>query len=139
MTQDIDQFNKYVAITLSQLYESFPVKIILDSRKISGQWDAKRHNKNLWVSDLEPEIQVAHATIEWLVDNRFVHADSISDRGHFYGCALTISGLKLLNSIPEGVQHSTETLGQRLIREIQEGGIDAAKGLIIQSFTSGLG
>ena len=139
MTQNIDLFNEYVAIILSQLYESFPLKQGLMAHQISSHRVKHDIGSEPLPYGKQPlETEIAADTIAWLVDNGYVHTDSWT-RFHFYGCTLTKSGLELLNSVPEGVQQPAETLGESLARLLNEGGMDAAKGLVTQFLTSGLG
>ena len=147
MTQNIDLFNEYVAIILSRLYENFPVRHNLKAWEITGHTRPKGYGNPFYSrkddsedvdEEKQKQMQIAFSTIDWLVENGYVRAH---ERGGLQGngCMLTEKALKLLNSIPEGVQQPEETLGETLARLLKEGGRDAAKGLVTQLFTSGLG
>ena len=122
---------------MSQLYEDFPVKQVVDARLISGQWEKYEAKKSSWIEENEPETVVAAHTIAWLVDNGFVHADEISFSVRFLGCTLTRSGLELLKSTPKSIQ-TQETSGEYLVRLVREGSMEAAKGLVPQLLSLGL-
>ena len=139
MRQNIDLFNEYVAIILIQLYGSFPLKQTVTAHQISSH--RVEHDV---VSEPLPrgkyprETEIAADTIAWLVDNGYVHTDSWT-RFYFYGCALTKSGLELLNSIPDSLQEPEETFGERLIRLVGEGSMDAAKVMVTRLLTLEIG
>ena len=146
MTQNIDLFNEYVAIILGRLYENFPVRQDLMAWEISGHTRPKGYGDIFYSrkddsedvdEEKQKQMRIAFSTIDWLVENGYVRA---LQRGGLQvnGCMLTEKALKLLNSIPDGVQQPDETFGKILARLIKEGGIDAAKGLVTQLFTSGL-
>ena len=145
MTQNIDLFNEYVAIILGRLYENFPVRQDLMAWEISGHTRPKGYGDIFYSGkddsedlDKQKQMQIAFSTIDWLVENGYVRA---LERGGLQvnGCMLTEKALKRLNSLPDGVQQPEETFGEILARLLKEGGMDAAKGLVAQSFASGLG
>ena len=130
--QNIDLFNKYVALILAQLYESFPVKEHLNIYKITGLSEAHHHPIEILHapdgSKLK-EAQVAASTIDWLVENGYIRADEQLYPVDYMGCVLTTKGLKLLQAVPDSVQ-ITEPPGGKLVRLIKEGSIDLAKDFV---------
>ena len=124
--QNIDLFNEYAARILAQLYEIFPSKQTLDARTISGHTDVNRFGIICAPDGSESkEARLAYDTIEWLVHNGYVRADSLLDGRLAYGCRLTEQGRKVLRAVPEKVQN-TETRGRKLVRLIKESSIEAA-------------
>lgn len=136
MTQNIDLFNKYVAIILSQLYENFPIKRDLDGFQISG-FTVEECVQILASEGAEPkEVRVACYTIEWLVENGYIRALHGS-YNLFQRCGLTEKGLAVLRSTPASLQQPDETFGDSLVRLLKEGSMDAAKGMVTQLLTPG--
>ena len=126
MMQNIELFNEYVARILAQLYESFPVKVSLHADQFSSFSDR---------SQQQMEELVAYSTIEWLVDNGYVHADERIPRSSCYGCTLTDKGLKVLQATPDSVQipdgvQTKETFGEKLVHLINKGAVEVAKDIV---------
>ncbi len=137
---NIELFNAYTAIILSQLYESFPVKCDLDVRTISGH-DEFDDFGAICAPDgrRSKQAEVAFSTIEWLIDNGYIQASDKRYPLGFSCCTLSQAGLNLLNAVPEGVQ-GKETFGARLIRLTREGSAtfiaEAVKTLLTQALSS---
>ena len=137
--QNIDLFNEYVAIILSRLYERFPVRQDLPAWQISGQRNPAEYGKVLPTNKAESnKMEVAFFTVDWLVENGYVRARNGAIL-RFNGCVLSEKGLELLNSTPDSLQQSKETIGESLIRLLKEGSKDAAKGVVTQLLTLGIG
>ena len=120
--QNIELFDQYAALILSQLYESFPVKRGLETRQLTGEYGA------ICAPDGRPskEVEVAYATIEWLAETGYIRTESSRHLFGCSGCVLTSLGLHLLKATPESVKVK-EAIGDKLVRLVQDGSIDLAK------------
>lgn len=138
MTQNIDLFNEYAAIILSQLYESFPVKTEVSAFQVSGMTRQEfRRLRSIERADPQRMV-VACSTIEWLLESDYIRGCRFVHRT-FEHCVLTDKGLRVLRSTPESLQKPREPFGESLIRLVQEGSMDAAKGLVTRLLTLEIG
>ena len=125
--QNIELFDQYVALILSQLYESFPVKRGLETRQLTGHTESNEYGA-ICAPDGRPskEVEVAYATIEWLAETGYIRTESSRHLFGCSGCVLTSLGLHLLKATPESVKVK-EAIGDKLVRLVREGSIDLAK------------
>ena len=138
MTQNLDLFNEYVAIILSQLYESFPVKTEISAFQISGM-TTEEFSRIRSTEGAEPQrMEVACSTIEWLLESDYIRGCRFVHRV-FEHCVLTDKGLRVLRSTPESLQKPKEPFGESLIRLVKEGSMDAAKGIVTRLLTLEIG
>ena len=134
---NIDRFDHYAALVLSQLYADFPVKADVDVRTLTGHSDTDEFGALVAPNGKESrEARIAYATIEWLIDTGFVRAAEPQHPIGFRACVLTAEGLKLLKATPASV-HLTETVGDKLIRFVKEGALDLAKDLVKSALALG--
>ena len=127
MTRNIELFDEYAARILSRLYERFPVKCGLDAREITGHTDADDFGAIVAPDGrASKEAEIAYATIEWLAETGYLRADDAHPPYGYRSCVLSARGLELLKATPQSVR-VTETLGEKLIRLVAEGSMDAAK------------
>ena len=127
---NIDRFDKYVALTRSEPYGQFPVKTDLDVRKLTGHSDMDDFGTICAPNGKESrDAQIAYATVEWLIDTGYVRAKESNYPIGFRQCVLTAEGLKPLKATPGSVQ-ITETVGDKLVRFVNEGAFDLAKELL---------
>ena len=123
---NIDRFDKYVALILSELYGQFPVKTDLDVRKLTGHSHMDDFGTICAPNGKESrDAKIAYATIEWLIDTGYVRAKEPRHPIGFRQCVLTAEGLKLLKATPSSVQ-ITETVGDKLVRHVKENALDLA-------------
>ncbi|WP_275098085.1 hypothetical protein [Sedimenticola hydrogenitrophicus] len=124
---NIELFNEYTARILGRLYASFPEKITLDPRQISG------HDQVDDFGRLEKPAEHCLATLQWLAEAGLIRTDGC-DRHYCRACVLTPKGLHLLNAVPDSLQGKTP-LGARLAALIGEGAIDLAKEAVKTAIT----
>lgn len=127
MSRNIDLFDEYVAIIFSQLYESFPIKSLLDVRQLTGHTDSDEFGR-LCAPNGRPskESEIAYATIEWLRDSGFIRAGEPNYPLAFQKCVLTTQGLEVLKATPESIQ-AKGSIGDKLVRFVREGSLELAK------------
>lgn len=113
---NIDQFNQITGRVFAELYEAFPSKVSLSPKKI--------------VEDSDIDWNVANASIAWLREYGYLHADSETLSGDFNGSVLTPKGLAILNAVPDSLEVK-ESYGALLA--------NAAKDTIVEQGKKGLG
>lgn len=123
-------FDEYAARVFGLLYESFPAKRRLDTRRLTGHADEDEKGTIL-SPDGRPskDVEVAWATIEWLVETGYIRSKDSYYLRSFSGCVLTAEGLRLLKRTPDSVA-LRESAGDKLSRMVREGALDLAKDVL---------
>lgn len=136
--QNIALFDGYVAAILARLFESFPVKLGLDAREISGDMAVDDFG-NVVGADGRPSrrFAIALATVEWLGEAGYIR---VGDRGAFGWSAVALSpaGLELLKACPESLKVK-ESIGERIVRFVREGSLELAREAAKAALAAGVG
>ncbi|ENP8319890.1 hypothetical protein ACEH85_004190 [Vibrio vulnificus] len=135
MENNIQKFDRIVALIFAELYRKFPVRssvcvYTLFDCKESGYW-----NEGIWY---EPE-DFANSdrefyvhTVKWLIDSGYV----IGTIEHHNNSNITLSmkGLQLLKSVPNSLDSSV-SLGEQLLSVVNSGAKDSAAQLISRALS----
>jgi hypothetical protein len=128
IVNNIDIFKAISALAFAQLYDSFPVKVVITPSEL-----AVRLGDEFWEESQEPDTDnvsvskyvrnrspagIARPTIEWLASAGFITYERYSDNS-FRGVCLTAKGLE---SIESGAER-----GNRLLKAAKEITQDALK------------
>ncbi len=127
---NIEIFNRIVAITLVNLYELFPRKILLRADEV-GYHAAEGVNVEDALSTI---VEIAQDSIEFLVTEGFIRYDD-SDKtladlpSDFLNASLTMRGLALLGVTPKGVDETIDRrpLIDQLKNAVKSGVVDGVK------------
>lgn len=134
--RNIEIFNQVVALTLLQLYESFPDPIEIDPEKLGGEV-AKE------ASSMEEAFGIVASTageaIEFLAEEGFLRYRSdfqTMAKLTFPGARLSPRGLALLGSVPEAVREEKDrsSFSQRLKSAVEKGASETLAATIAQLF-----
>lgn len=134
--RNIKIFNQVVALTLLQLYESFPDPIEIDPGTIGAEV-AKEANT------MEEAFGVVATTageaIEFLAEEGFLRYRpdfQAMDKRTFQKARLSLRGLALLGSVPEAVREENDRLPivQRLKSAVEKGASETLAATICQLF-----
>ena len=102
--KNIDEFNRYVALIMGDLYESFPVKKDI---ALSSYPNAENNFYDAFDSMI-----IATSTAQFLCEEGFIKCESIDDQS-LKSTILTTKGLAALSKTPESVK-SKQTIGEKL-------------------------
>lgn len=136
---NIDLFDEYTAKIFAALYDAFPRKIVLDARILCGH-----EGTDDFGQVVNPEgrpsaqFEVAMATIDWLRETGYIRADDSKAFGAT-GAVLTASGLMVLKATPESLRPTAESIGEKLIRNVREGSLGAARETAKAAISAGVG
>jgi len=117
LKNNMDDFNKCIAVVFDLLYKEFPIetKIIVDDLV-----------KN---TDIDTEIsQIYFATIRFLEQEGFIHCKK-AVYGGFNGVVLTAKGLSVLNITPDAIKKK-ETIAKRISSALKTGSKEAVRVVI---------
>ncbi len=138
MLMNIELFDEYVARILSHLYESFPIKVHLDARSITGHEEIDEMGQPLDErGQPSKRFDICLATIDWLVDSGYIRTDGRGQYGYDLA-VLTARGLEVLKATPESVKVKI-SIGEKLVRLVKEGSIDMAKEAAKAAIAVGVG
>ena len=112
---NMDDFNKCVAVVFDLLYKEFPIEteIIVDNL-------AKNVNEEI--------SKIYFATIRFLEQERFIHCKK-AVYGGFVGVVLTAKGLSVLNITPDSIKKK-ETIANRISNALKTGSKEAVRVVI---------
>lgn len=134
--KNIELFDEYAARIFVELYQSFPVKIFVDARKLCGHEEIDDFGRILdGRGEPSKPFEIAHATIAWLKDTGYVRGEDM----HAWGLSqavLSPMGLAVLKSVPSSLKVS-ETTGDRLAKLVRDGSYDGAKDLVKSAIAAG--
>lgn len=120
MCQNIEQFEIYSAVILTDLYRKFPVPIALDSRTLSGHHDTNEFGQVMDEQGNPSAAQkIALHTIKWLLDEGYLKAKEPPAQYVYTQCVLTAKGLNAFNYQPP---HAKKRLGDQLIDQLKHQG-----------------
>lgn len=103
---NIDQFNYYSAVILSELYQSFPVPVDIELSKF--------HKDQENQDDYFNQIVIACATARFLQDEGFIKSHKIDDYGRIAHTVLTTKGLAALSKTPDVIDANKKSIGERI-------------------------
>lgn len=134
MSDNIERFNKYAAITFAKLYENFPSPVDLDARELVTGSPQTENDDKAQARDLaeNAEVRFACDCLRWLMDNGYIKAPNPMDRNmtRIRRAVATPATLQALSSEPDG----KERLGDRIVTALREGAMDgirdASKGVV---------
>lgn len=124
---NIETFNTIVGLVFADLYEAFPIPILLrpqDYARKAGLCSASGSPCT------DKEWEPASATIRWLILENYIHSpEKVLDGRDVQHCVLTLNGLRVL-STPQSLEKQ-ESFGAGLARVAKsgvEGGIKSSIG-----------
>lgn len=138
MCTNIELFDEYTGRMLAELYQSFPMPVQLDIRKVSGHINIDEFGMVLDEhGDPSKEADIALATLEWLIESGYLKTrDARSNYG--YGrCVLTAKGLEILKASPESLKEK-KYLGDMLVTAVTSGTTDAIKEMAKMIISQGI-
>lgn len=132
METNIDQFNKYTAITFAKLYESFPTPVMLVPLEMAGfvEDDIDGFGK------LPDEANICKSTIKWLCDAEYIWSSG-GDNYAIAGARLSPKGLEALKSIPSSLKDK-KPIGEQLMSASKTGASELYKGLVNLALSEGI-
>lgn len=131
-------FDEYVARILATLYESFPVRIRLDARQISGMLEEDEFGVPIDERGKPSKaFDICMATIEWLIDTGYINSKDKDQYGYSW-CVLTARGLEILKAVPESVKVQS-SVGDKLVQLIKGGSIELAREAAKTAISAGIG
>lgn len=119
---NIDNFNKITSALFAKLYKEFPVKC-----------------KHLAYNDFCSEFdfdecqEIFTASIEFLEHEGFIRYSANSGSGHFGNVVLTLKGLSALQKIPSTIDKTKESIGESLVKRVEENSWQIATNLATQA------
>lgn len=122
---NIDEFNKAVAMILTRLYDAFPHQIPMDFG--SDDEDADTAKVVFYMS-----------TMKFLEQEGFIRYKSQRLSGAYNDVSLTMKGLQILNNIPESLKEK-KTIASHLKSVFKEGSKSAMRSAIDMVFKEALG
>lgn len=136
-TTNFEVFNRIALHALVRLFEVFPERLDIDSRRIGVDAkpdDPDETNEEIWLN-----MMLGYDTITWLEEEGFITVRSKTLDSQFHGVRLTLSGLTLLGYQPptlEGGEDYTN-FAEKGAKVLQEGGRAAAVNLVKDLFLRG--
>lgn len=139
MSDNIERFNKYAAITFAKLYENFPSPVDLDARELATGLPQTENDDKAQARDLagNDEVRFACDCLRWLMDNGYIKAPNPMDRNmtRIRRAVATPATLQALASEPDG----KERLGDRIVTAIRKGALDGIRDASKSVVGNGLG
>ncbi|WP_324172000.1 hypothetical protein [Sulfurimonas sp.] len=121
-------FDCFTGRILGELYESFPVKKVLDIRSFDTEPCVEFYKTS--PHDME---EILKGTIEFLEENELITFDRSKNGwqgGFFSGATLSLKGLQLLKKAPKSIEKDYESIGDKLIKAVKEQGIHRASTIV---------
>jgi hypothetical protein len=116
MQTNQERANVLIGAVFAQLLPAWPMHVHLGVRRISQIAFDSREQKDLLT---------ALSLVQWLSDEGYIRFKSIGD-AVFHQSILTEKGLRVLNSVPDGIT-SKESFGEQLEKAAEDMGKDVAK------------
>lgn len=137
MAQNIDDFNRGVALILAHLYARFPIPAMLKVAELDPHGDLLPEESER----REARHAVYGAAVEFLRDEGYLrYTNHVGGRALFSHVVLTSKGLAALQKTPEAILTApSKTIGDALIDVTHDLLKDSAKELIRQAIRMVLG
>lgn len=141
-TRNIDRFNEITGLIFGQLYEAFPIPIVLRPRLIGieereGAVEGAGIAAAMGVEAQSEEVILFKHSVTWLIQAEYLkstHYDIGS--GYFDSARLTAKGLEVLNAIPTALT-KREPLGEQLVAASKSGGKELVRSITTEALGFG--
>lgn len=111
----MEKFNKCAAEIFSLLYENFPIGTDIEINKFP---------------EYAENSEIFFSTIDFLYSEGFIKCKEKYYGGAYHGVVLTSKGFTVLNLIPEAINNSKETLGDKVKSVLKTGKDEGIKAVI---------
>lgn len=126
---NIDEFDKSVGLILAELYQSFPIRIILEPIVTEDQ-SAFDPTVEGWEQRYHHQLAIFKFTMSWLIQAGYIWSEKQDDvaelAGVFKECVLSAKGLEVLKT-PDSL--TGRSIGTQLQDAAKEGIFSSVKSL----------